>query len=371
MLKRTVTGLTLVAILVGAIVATYFVSGIFVDMLILVFAAGSAYEMFKCFKKAGYKMFAAPPIFVLLTAYPVFYLMEYYLGDGVNASAGLQGLAIVLLAGVMLCLTIFTFKPAAKPLIEKTETPDANSTENNTTDSAADKTENAAISDYVVENATVENSVAEVNVKNGAVENNAAVKVLQDSKTCGLADLLANVFILIYPLTFLSMAWVISYKYCAIFAVMYAVAVPILGSDTFAYFFGVTIGGKKLCPKISPKKTIAGAVGGIFGALVATIAFWLFFEYYNVLPECGYVPFISHTVDGWAWKTALIYLAIGLVGGVVSELGDLAASRIKRAIGVKDYGNIFPGHGGFMDRMDSLMYCIVVLLVAFTAIYGY
>ena len=175
---------------------------------------------------------------------------------------------------------------------------------------------------------------------------------------------------------FLSAAWILSYKYSALFAVLFVIFVPIIGSDMFAYFVGSAIGGKKLCPKISPKKTVAGAVGGLLGGMVVAIAFWAVFEYAgSVAPKfaeaCRYVPFISHSDVGWMWKSALIYLAIGLICGAVSELGDLAASAIKRAIGIKDYGKIFPGHGGFMDRIDSVMYCIVVLLVAFTCIYGY
>ena len=171
-------------------------------------------------------------------------------------------------------------------------------------------------------------------------------------------------------------AWIVSYKYSALFAVPFAILVPIIGSDTFAYWFGSMIGGKKLCPKISPKKTIAGGVGGLVGGMAVSMLFWLLFEmfadkYPTFISGCGYTAFFAHDVSGWQWKSALVYLAIGLICGAISELGDLAASRIKRAIGIKDYGKIFPGHGGFMDRIDSVMYCLVVLLVAFSCIYGY
>lgn len=324
MLKRTLTGLALVALLFGFIVAAYFVSSIFIDLLILVFMAGSVYEMYSCLKKAGYTMFPAPAIFVLLAAYPTFYLLQHFLGNGNTANVGLQGLLIVLLVGVMLTLTIFTFKPA-------------------------------------------KHSVKEI----AAAKEEGIPLAPEEAGACGIGDLLANVFVLIYPVMFLSMAWAVSFKYCAIFAVMYAVFLPVIGSDTFAYFVGSLLGKRKLCPKISPKKTVAGAVGGVMGSVIVSLLFWLFFEFFNVLPESGYVFFIDHAVSGWEWKTALIYIALGFAGGITAELGDLAASRIKRAIGVKDYGNVFPGHGGFLDRMDSIMYCLVVLLIAFTAIYGY
>ena len=103
---------------------------------------------------------------------------------------------------------------------------------------------------------------------------------------------------------------------------------------------------------LEPVKAHATAIATIFPLCLVSVIFYL-------------------TQGGWQWKSALVYLAIGLVCGVISELGDLAASRIKRAIGIKDYGKIFPGHGGFMDRIDSVMYCLVVLLVAFSCIYGY
>lgn len=330
MLKRTLTALVLLVLVAGFMVCGYFVSPIFVDMLILIFLAGSVYEMFKCFKDAGYKMFVAPPVVMLIAAYPVYYCMQRFVGDGAtNTSAGVQGLLIVLLFCAMLALTIFTFKPAKHT---QKEVDDA---------------------------------------KEQGIE-----LELDSPKACELKDLLSNVFILVYPTLFLMSAWIVSYKYSALFAVLFAIFVPILGSDTFAYWFGSMIGGKKLCPKISPKKTVAGGVGGLVGGMVVSLLFWLVFEmfadkYPAFIQGCGYTSFFAHSVSGWEWKSALVYLVIGLVCGVISELGDLAASRIKRAIGIKDYGKVFPGHGGFMDRIDSVMYCLVVLLVAFSCIYGY
>lgn len=330
MLKRTLTGLVLLVVVAGFMLGCYFVSPIFIDILILLFMAGAVYEMFTCFKSAGYKMFVAPSVLMLLTAYPAFYLMQHFIGQGsIQTSAGIQGLLMSFLASCMVALTIFTFKPA--------------------------KHTQKDIDDALTSGAEL------------APEENGA---------CGLKDLLANIFILVYPMLFLSVAWIVSYKYSALFAVLFAIFVPTLGGDAFAYWFGSMIGGKKLCPKISPKKTVAGGVGGLVGGMVMAILFWVVFEccadsYPAFIQSVGYTSFIDHSVNGWQWKSALIYLAIGLILGVISELGDLAASRIKRAIGIKDYGKIFPGHGGFMDRIDSIMYCLVILLVAFTCIYGY
>ncbi len=329
MLKRTLTGIVLVVLVAGFMLCGYFVSTIFIDMLILLFLAGAVYEMFKCFKDAGYKMFITPPVFLLVASYPTFYLLQHYAGGASpRASVGVQGLIAVFVVAVMICLTIFTFKPA-------------------------------------------KHTQEEVD----AAKEQGIDLELDSPKAHDLKDLLANVFMLVYPMLFMLLSWVLSYKYSAIFAVLFAIFVPTLG-DAFAYWTGSTIGGKKLCPKISPKKTIAGAVGGLLGAIIVSMLFWLVFEmfadkYPTFINGCHYQEFIRHDVNGWEWKTALIYIALGTGIGVLAELGDLAASRIKRAIGIKDYGKIFPGHGGFMDRLDSIMYSLAVLLIAFTCIYQY
>ena len=325
MLKRTLTGIVLVLIVAGFMLLGYFVSTIFLDMLILLFLAGATYEMFKCLKDAGYKMFIVPPVFMLVAACPTFYLLQHYVGG----SVGVQGLLAVFVVAVMICLTVFTFKPAKH------------------TQEEVDKAKEQGIE-----------------------------LELDSPKAHELKDLFANVFLLVYPIVFMTLSWVLSYKYSAIFVVLFAIFVPTLGGDAFAYWFGSMIGGKKLCPKISPKKTVAGAIGGLCGAVIISLIFWMVFEmfadkYPTFIEGCHYVAFISHSTSGWAWKSALIYVALGLVIGVLAELGDLAASRIKRAIGIKDYGKIFPGHGGFMDRLDSIMYSLAVLLVAFTCIYAY
>lgn len=182
-------------------------------------------------------------------------------------------------------------------------------------------------------------------------------------------DLFATLFVLVYPGFFISLAWMLTAKYVAVYSVLFAVFLPV-GADTFAYWFGSMIGGKKLCPSISPKKTVAGFVGGILGGMTVAIVFYLVFEYAAALPAApadglAYAPFTDAV-----WKSVLIYLAIGFVGALAGQLGDLAASRIKRALGVKDFGRIFPGHGGVMDRFDSIITGITVLTVAFLAIYA-
>ena len=110
-------------------------------------------------------------------------------------------------------------------------------------------------------------------------------------------------------------------------------------ADTGAYFSGVALGKHKLCPEISPKKTIEGFIGGILTTgIVYLIAF------------CVY--------DGFEFKTAIFAFLIGIVCAVIGTVGDLSASMVKRQIGFKDYGKIMPGHGGLMDRFDSILFVL-------------
>lgn len=110
-------------------------------------------------------------------------------------------------------------------------------------------------------------------------------------------------------------------------------------TDTMAYFVGCSVGGRKLCESISPKKTVSGAIGGIFGAFLG------FFIYSIILKYCFQINI-----------NPLPYYLIAGLCGIVAQIGDLTASAIKRSGNIKDFGNLMPGHGGIMDRVDSLMF---------------
>ena len=116
--------------------------------------------------------------------------------------------------------------------------------------------------------------------------------------------------------------------------------------DMGAYFVGVTLGKHKLCPKISPKKTVEGAIGGILASLIVTMILSYYFD-----------------------KTMWIMLIATIPFCILGMIGDLFASAIKRAVDIKDYGNLIPGHGGVMDRLDSIimivptMYALILLSV--------
>lgn len=179
-----------------------------------------------------------------------------------------------------------------------------------------------------------------------------------------LKDLLATIFSLIYPMALVSLAFALSREFpCGgTFAISFAIFLPVF-SDTFAYLVGSTLGKRKLCPSISPKKTVAGAIGGLLGSVLCAVTFFLLFDLYAVIPV-GYVSFSDSVA-----VRAVVFVVLGIVGGVLAEIGDLAASRIKRTMNIKDFGNIFPGHGGVLDRLDSIMFTLLMLFTAFTFMY--
>jgi len=122
-------------------------------------------------------------------------------------------------------------------------------------------------------------------------------------------------------------------------------------ADAGAFFAGVFLGKHKLCPKVSPKKTVEGFIGGI---IIGTLAAMLIGYIYTFIYKVYYFPY-----------DYLIFAVMGFCGSIISVLGDLTFSHIKRACGIKDYGSIFPGHGGVLDRFDSVIF-ISPLIYLFT-----
>ena len=125
------------------------------------------------------------------------------------------------------------------------------------------------------------------------------------------------------------------------------IAIPCVG-DIFALYVGSTFRGPKLCPAVSPNKIISGAIGGLIGSLVASllvgvIAYLFAIKSRAVLPSWG------------------DYMLLGLIGGAAGQVGDLFASLIKRHCGIKDFSNLFPGHGGMLDRLDSVIFMAAVM----------
>ena len=114
---------------------------------------------------------------------------------------------------------------------------------------------------------------------------------------------------------------------------IWLVFITAFGTDIFAYFTGMLFGKHKLCPDISPKKTVEGSIGGILGSTVFSGIFSLI-----VCPQ--------HLAG---------CLVMGVIGSLFAQAGDLIASSFKRKMGIKDFGNLIPGHGGILDRFDSVV----------------
>ena len=126
-----------------------------------------------------------------------------------------------------------------------------------------------------------------------------------------------------------------------IFFIVMVLALPWM-ADTGAYFFGSFLGKHKLCPDISPKKTVEGVVGGVIVCVLSTLLVGVIFDLW-IFPEGTNVHYLS-----------LILLV--LVASVLSVLGDLCFSLVKRGCHIKDFGNAIPGHGGILDRFDSVVF---------------
>ena len=122
-------------------------------------------------------------------------------------------------------------------------------------------------------------------------------------------------------------------------------------SDSAALLTGMACGKHKLAPKASPKKTVEGAVGGLAGGVLGMIVFRIVFFFVTVEP----LPI------GWC-------MVIGLVGAFMGQLGDLSFSIIKRQFGIKDYGRLLPGHGGVLDRFDSVIFAAPVTWMLINAV---
>lgn len=159
-------------------------------------------------------------------------------------------------------------------------------------------------------------------------------------------DLIATIFITVYPLLFILCFGLFGFnRYDVSRLALFMVFAGPSMADNNAYLFGSKFGKHKLCPEISPHKTVEGYIAGLVGG-----------------PLGGLLVYFMQRLWGfdvhWAWLVGL-----GFVGAVVGQFGDLLASTFKRWSGLKDFGHLFPGHGGVMDRIDSAM--VFAPIVAF------
>lgn len=159
-----------------------------------------------------------------------------------------------------------------------------------------------------------------------------------------------TLFVFIYLLIFehMNMQWIGNNPFMLLMAIL-----PPIFCDILAYFIGRAFGRKKLCPEISPKKTVAGAVGGVVGGVIAGFLVWLLFA-------SGIIAILSFPAS------VIECLLLGALVAFISQFGDLSASFIKRHFGIKDYGKLIPGHGGILDRMDSILFAVPVVYLVYS-----
>ena len=164
--------------------------------------------------------------------------------------------------------------------------------------------------------------------------------------------------VLLYPTTLLGFLFGINHfglnvGYVAIIMVFMITMM----TDVFAYLFGCMLKGPKMAPEISPKKSISGMVFGAFGGIIAAALGYLFFVHLGWFGNS--LGFLTSA------KQILIFIICGVLGTFLTQFGDLVASAYKRKVGVKDFGKIFPGHGGLMDRVDGFMFTAALVFVVF------
>lgn len=301
MLKRIVTAIAILAVLFGCVFGLRSVYFQLADILTVLVFLG-VFEMYQAFKRAGYRPIPSALILGCVAAFPLTY---FFMADGVM---------LTLAVTVVAALIVFTLKHnlgEAKPQTEEESGEPAGS------------------------------------VKKGY----------------SLNDMFATVFIGIYPLSLFMLFLPVNHSEAGLLGIMLVIAVPVM-TDTMAYFTGMALGKRKLCPQISPKKTVAGAVGGVIGGIIGALIVFFLFDFssaMSVFPNAGSMELIPGNLYG----SLGLYIALGIVGGVLSELGDLAASWIKRKAGIKDFGKIFPGHGGIMDRLDSILFMLPLVYLVF------
>lgn len=161
---------------------------------------------------------------------------------------------------------------------------------------------------------------------------------------------LSSVLILLYP-TALLLAMLLANQLPNGFIALLMAFVVSPCSDTMAYLVGSLIGGPKLCPKLSPKKTWSGAVGGTIGGIIGGLIVYFIFT-----------PTVNF------FSPVLLFIIAGLLLSIVNVFGDLFESVIKRKLGIKDMGNILPGHGGILDRIDGTLFTTVLSYIIFALV---
>ncbi len=319
MKTRLISATIFMVVLVLAFVLKAFVSNYFFDVLILAVACIASSEASKIFSKMGKYNNK-----LLASIFPIFLMGAMLLCINADMEIGVLYTLIISVA-VMVAFFIITF---AIPLINY----------KNTT-----------------------NEIKTRNLDNPSVLKYSLVKALNTS-VCFIYPAFMIMFLTLinhFEDMSASFAGLSGFNgSISLFVLVFAFLIPII-TDTFAYLMGGLIGGKKLAPKISPNKTISGAVGGLAWCVLLSVAVFFIF---NSVPS---MATILANAGISVWKVAII----AAVGSIAGQFGDLVESYLKRNAGVKDSGNIMPGHGGLLDRFDSHLFVAPIIFIAFSIIF--
>lgn len=176
-------------------------------------------------------------------------------------------------------------------------------------------------------------------------------------------SLMSTVFPMLYPGLFFSLIITLQDLPTRVVSTLALILTFFIASvnDTFALFVGIKFGRHRLAPEISPKKSWEGSIAG----LISSIGFAVLVPWIAKHPVAHAFPEVARQLEIAPLPPLWAFAVLGLIAGALSQIGDLVASLVKRHCGIKDFGTIFPGHGGMLDRMDGILFCGVACYVFF------
>lgn len=177
-------------------------------------------------------------------------------------------------------------------------------------------------------------------------------------------SMVSTIFPMLYPGLFFSLILTLQdldTRFASTLAMLFAFFLASV-NDVFALFVGISIGKHRLSPEISPKKSIEGSIGGLAASVIFAMAIPAL-----LMKVAPMIPVFAQEIGNVVYPPVWAFGIFGLIAGALSQIGDLVASLVKRHCGIKDFGAIFPGHGGMMDRMDGILFCGVTCYVFFKA----
>lgn len=320
MKKRLLTSLAIIFVLAIAFILKVYVSDYFFDVLILAVGCFTAYETSKLLTKMGKYNNN-----IMATIFPCFVMLVFLLGAGYDKDLGIAYTIAIATALIVLFFALSFVIPL------------------------------------------IFNKQTKVEMKTRKMDKQSVLKY-------SLTKALNTTVAFVYPAYLILFLTLINHfedfsntlsslkgfdGWVSFYVLIFALLIPIF-TDTFAYLSGGIFGGKKLAPKISPNKTISGAIGGLLWCVLLSVVVFFIFDA---------IPSMSSVLANAGiniWKVVVI----SFIGSILSQFGDLFESWLKRNAGVKDSGKFLPGHGGFLDRFDSYIFVAPYVFIAFSILFA-